>query len=256
MFDPDQVRRAVRPPVPHLPRTSLVWAENTHNYAGGAVWPLALLDEVAKAAHDAGLPFHLDGARLWNASVACGADLARIAASADTVSVCISKALGAPVGSLVAGRREFIDRCWVIRKQMGGGMRQSGILAAAGLYALDHNLHRLAEDHDNALALARSLAQLDGISIDLEATQTNIVVFDVAATGKTPQEILSRCAERGVLMVAFGPTRIRAVTHLDVSRQDVMTAFEVVAETLGQPAAARGQSSEPRAQPAAARGGA
>jgi threonine aldolase len=241
-LDPQEVRAAIRPSIPHLPRTSLVWAENTHNYSGGSVWPVELLDAVADIAHEAGLPFHLDGARIWNASIACGQSPARIAARADTVSVCMSKALGSPVGSLVAGTRAFVDRCWVIRKQMGGGMRQSGILAAAGLYGLEHNLPRLAEDHANARILAENLARLDGVDVDLEATQSNIVVFDVAKTGKTPKEILDQCSGRGVLFVPFGPTRIRGVTHLDVSREDVTTAFQVVAECLGQAAHARAAS--------------
>lgn len=239
ILDPDDVRRAIRPPVRHVPRTALVWAETSHNYAGGNVWRPEQLDAVARVAHDAALPFHLDGARLWNAAVACGATPARVAASADSVSVCMSKALGAPVGSLVAGSRELIERAWTIRKQMGGGMRQSGVLAAAGLWGLEHNLARLAEDHANARILAESLARLEGVEVDLEATKTNIVVFDVAGTGRAPAAILRDAEARGVLLVPFGPTRLRGVTHLDVSRDDVVTAVDVITEALGQSANAR-----------------
>jgi len=234
VLDPQDVRRAIRPPVAHVPRTALVWAENSHNYAGGNVWPLAALDDVAAVAHEAGLPFHLDGARIWNAAAATGETPARIARSADSVSVCMSKGLGAPVGSLVVGSRALIEKSWVTRKQMGGGMRQSGVLAAAGLWALDHNLPRLADDHANARVLAERLASVEGVDVDLEATRTNIVVFDVAKTGKSPLEIVARAAERGVLVVAFGPTRVRAVTHLDVDRAGVERAADVLTELLAR----------------------
>ncbi len=234
ILDPDDVRRAIRPPVPHLPKTALLWAENSHNYAGGTVWPLELLAGMGEIARGAGLPFHRDGARIWTAAAATGETPARLARAADSVSVCMSKGLGAPVGSLVAGTRALIERCWVIRKQMGGGMRQSGILAAAALYALDHNLPRLAADHANAKHLAERLARLDGVEVDLEATCTNIVVLDLAKTGKSPLEVVARAAERGVLLVAFGPTRVRAVTHLDVDRAGVDRAADVLIELLGR----------------------
>lgn len=226
------VREAIRPPVAHVPRTSLVWVENSHNYAGGNVWEVGELDAVAKVAHDAGIPLHLDGARVWNAAVALGVTPAAVAASADTVTVCMSKGLGAPVGSLVAGPRSFIERCWVIRKQMGGGMRQSGILAAAALYGLESNMSRLAEDHANARFLAEKLSQVEGVSIDLEAARTNIVVFDVARLGTSPLEIVSRCSKEGLLLVPFGPTRVRAVTHLDVDRTGVERAWNILSDVL------------------------
>ncbi len=239
ILDPDAVRRAIRPPVRHVPRTSLVWAENSHNYAGGNIWPLETLDAVGRVAHDAGLPFHLDGARLWNAAAASGTTPARIAAAADTVSVCMSKGLGAPVGSLVAGTRETIERAWTYRKQMGGGMRQSGVLAAAALWGLDHNMAGLARDHANARRLAESLARMDGVAVDLDSTKTNIVVFDVANTGRAPQDIQREAEARGVLLVNFGPTRLRAVTHLDVSEDDVAVAADVIGEILAQAAPVR-----------------
>jgi threonine aldolase len=240
MLDPAAVRRAIRPKFPHCPQTALVWAENTHNLAGGSVWPQDALDAVALVAHDAGLPLHLDGARLWNASVALGIPPSRIVRDADTVSVCLSKGLGAPVGSLVAGSARFIEGCWVHRKRLGGGMRQSGILAAAGLYALDHHVERLEEDHRNARLLAERLANVPGVRVDLEATQSNIIVFDVAGTGRTPAELAERAAARGVKIVPFGATALRAVTHLDVDRADVERASEILSDVLASAAARAG----------------
>jgi len=232
VMDPGAVRAAIRPPVPHLPRTALVWLENTHNTAGGSVWPLDRLEAVAAVAHEAGLPVHLDGARIWNASVATGDSPARIAASADTVSVCMSKGLGAPVGSLVAGPAALMERCWVLRKQMGGGMRQSGLLAAGALHGLEHNLAALAVDHANARLLAERLAVLPGVAVDLDATQTNIVVFDVTGTGRDGIEVVAEAERRGVRLVPFGGGRVRAVTHRDVSRDDVLHAADVLGELL------------------------
>jgi threonine aldolase len=232
VLDPAQVRRAIRPRVPHCPQTALVWAENTHNLAGGSVWPQEILDAVAAVAHEAGLPCHVDGARIWNASAATGLAPSRIARDADTVSVCMSKGLGAPVGSLVVGSARFIEGCWVHRKRMGGGMRQSGILAAAALHGLEHHAARLGEDHANARLLAERLAALPNVRVDLEATQSNIVVFDVSATGRSPQEIAAKTAERGVKIVAIGVTALRAVTHLDVTRADVVAAADVLTDVL------------------------
>jgi threonine aldolase len=231
-LDPVAVKSAIRPSFPHLPPTGLIWAENTHNTAGGTVWPLDRLDAVAAVAHDAGLPFHLDGARIWNASVACGETPARIAREADTITVCMSKGLGAPVGSLLVGPAELLKRGWTIRQQMGGGMRQSGILAAAALHALDHHFPKLAVDHANARVLAEQLSKLPGISIDLAAMRTNIVIFDVARTGRDPTELASALEERGVLVVPFGGTRLRAVTHLDVTTDDVRRAAGILSDVL------------------------
>lgn len=239
VFEPDAVRRAIRPPVPHCPQTALVWAENTHNLAGGSLWPQATLDAVAAVAHEAGVPFHLDGARIWNAAVATGLSPARIARDADSVSVCMSKGLGAPVGSLVVGTRSFIEGCWVHRKRMGGGMRQSGILAAGALFGLDHHQTRLAEDHANARFLAERLAALPGVRVDLDATQTNIVVFDVAGTGRSPTELAKQAESHEVLIVPFGATTLRAVTHLDVDRAGVERAADVLAEVLATARAGR-----------------
>jgi threonine aldolase len=240
ILDAADVRRAIRAPVPHCPQTALVWIENTHNLAGGSVWPQETLDSVAHVAHEAGLPLHVDGARLWNASAASGVSPARIVRDADSVSVCMSKGLGAPVGSLVVGSKSFIESCWVHRKRLGGGMRQSGILAAAALHGLERHRSRLAVDHANARWLAERLADVAGVRVDLDATQTNIIVFDVSGTGRTPADLAKAAAAHGVLVVPFGATALRAVTHLDVGRADIERAWEVLSEVLGsKPAGAR-----------------
>jgi len=239
-LEPDAVARAIRPAVPHCPQTAGVWLENTHNLAGGSVWPQDQLDAVCAVARDAGLPVHLDGARIWNAAVALGSTPAGIARPADSVSVCMSKGLGAPVGSLIAGSRELIEGCWVHRKRLGGGMRQSGILAAAALYGLDHHYELLERDHGNARRLGERLAEIPGVSVDLEATQTNIVVFDVAGLRRSPVDLARDLEEHGVRVVPFGATTLRAVTHLDVSREDVDRAADMIVSVFGgAPAAFR-----------------
>jgi threonine aldolase len=233
ILEPDEVRRAIRPAIPHLPKTALIFVENSHNFAGGSVWPLETLEAVRQVAREAGLPIHLDGARIWNASVASGETPARIASCADSISVGMSKGLGAPVGSLLAGTKEFIRGSWTLRKQMGGGMRQSGILAAGCIFGLEHNLRRLAEDHSNARLLAESIATIPGVTVDLEATQTNIVFFDVAGTGRTAADVEHDCQKAGVRVLPFGPTLLRAVTHLDVNRGDILRAAEVLEHVIG-----------------------
>jgi threonine aldolase len=213
----------------HSARTGLVALENTHNMAGGAVTPLELFDEVCDRVHDAGLPVHLDGARIFNASVALGIPVERLTAKADTVMFCLSKGLGAPVGSLLVGGAEPIDRARIYRKALGGGMRQAGILAAAGLIALDQGPAWLANDHANAKFLAHGLARVPGFSIDPAKVQTNIVICEISGTGMTSAELSRRLLERGVLANGVGPDAIRFVTHLDVSRQQCAQALEVVA---------------------------
>ncbi|MDP6529601.1 MAG: GntG family PLP-dependent aldolase [Gemmatimonadota bacterium] len=228
----DAVRASIRPPFPHNPRTALLWLENTHNAAGGTVWPLDRLAALHALARDAGLGLHLDGARIWNAAVAQGTEPAEIAAHADTVSVCMSKGLGAPVGSLLAGPTEFVERAWIARKRMGGGMRQSGLLAAAALYALEHHLPRLAEDHANARCFAEAIAGVAGVEIDPESVETNIAIFDIARSGLDPSAFAEDLAARGVLVIPIGGTRVRAVTHFDVTRENVRHAAACVAEVL------------------------
>jgi threonine aldolase len=209
----------------HHGPTALVCVENTHNRGGGRVWPLAQLDEVKRAARAHGLALHLDGARLWNAAVATLKSEKELAAGFDTVSVCLSKGLGAPVGSLVCGSKERIHRAHRLRKMFGGGMRQAGILAAAGLHALDHHRSRLAEDHANAARFAQLLAGTDHARV-VGQVETNIVLVDLV--GLSASVALERLRERGVLAGAFGPERLRFVTHLDVDRD----ACERAAEAL------------------------
>jgi threonine aldolase len=214
-FEADDVRRAIQSEDLHSAPTSVLALENTHNVAGGRVFPPDLLEAVTHVAREAGLRLHLDGARLCNAAVACGRPLAELAAPFDTVSVCLSKGLGAPVGSVVATSRERLTPLLRIRKMMGGGMRQVGLLAAAGIHALEHNVERLAEDHANARRLAAGLAEL-GFPVE-ETPETNIVMFRV----DDEQGFLRTSRERGVLINPMAPGRFRAVTHLDVSPSDV-----------------------------------
>jgi threonine aldolase len=225
-FGPDEIRSALRPPEVHLAPVTLVAVENTHNTAGGRVFPPDLLAQVTAAAREAGLSLHLDGARLFNAAVACGKPPAELAAHFDTVSVCLSKGLGAPVGSLVATGREQVARLRRVRKMLGGGMRQAGVLAAAGLHALEHHVERLADDHANARRLARGLAEL-GCAVEREP-ETNIVIFGVP----DPARFLREARRRGVWIHLLDAARLRAVTHLDVSAQDVADALGRIGEAL------------------------
>jgi threonine aldolase len=226
-FDADDVRAGAFPPDDHFARTRLVCAENTHNRSGGRVFPLAKLRAAAEAARAAGLALHLDGARLWNAEVSTGTPAAVWAAPFDSVSVCVSKGLGAPVGSLVAGPRAFVAEAHRFRKMLGGGMRQAGVLAAAGLYALEHHVKRLEEDHANARRLARGLAGIRGVELEAEP-ETNMVLFRVPDVARFVRETRAR----GVLINAIGPHTLRAVTHLDVSGADVDAALERIREVL------------------------
>lgn len=222
----EHVEDAIRPGAYWDARSRLVCLENTLNRAGGRVYPPEAAREVADVARKNGLKLHLDGARLWNAAAARGISEAEFAAPFDTVSVCLSKGLGAPVGSVLAGSSDAIERARQIRKMFGGGMRQVGILAAAGLYALEHERPRLAEDHQKARRLATAVAELAGFSIDLDSVETNIVIFDVQ-TGSA-EDVLVELADRGVQMVPFGPSTIRATTHRDVSDAEIEKAIEAL----------------------------
>ena len=223
------VRAALRPASPHVPRVSAIAMENTHNAAGGKVMPVAVGDAIGALAAEIGVPLHLDGARLWNAAAALGVPPARLAAPATTVSVCFSKGLGAPVGSCLAIPAEARRDVWEIRKRLGGGMRQSGILAAAALFALENNLERIAEDHRNARRLADGLRGHKAVAP--LAPESNIVMLDLVREGAAAAAV-SKLAARGVLVTAFGPRRLRAVTHLDVSAADIDRAVDVIAEAL------------------------
>jgi threonine aldolase len=225
ILDAPQIEAAIRPGDHHYAVTRLVCIENTHNRGAGSIYPLKTMEEIHKVAKSRGLMVHLDGARLWNASVATGIKPHEYAQYADSVSVCISKGLGCPVGSLVAGSREFIDRVHRFRKMIGGGMRQVGILAAAGIYALDHHVVRLKEDHENAKRLAMGLQEIKGISIHTDHVETNIIIFGIAQTGMTSPTLRDAMKKEGVLMNALGSEQIRLVTHLDVTRQDIDKAL-------------------------------
>jgi threonine aldolase len=212
-----------------FPPTTVVALENTHNRGGGVVFPQSETVAICETARELGLATYLDGARLFNAAAATGQSLGEFAAPFDVVSVALSKGLGCPVGSLVAGRHDDIARAKRARRMFGGAMRQSGILAAAGLYALDHNLVRLAEDHANARILAERLAGLRGVRIDLATVQTNIVIFRMEEGAPDAATVVAHAQAEGVLVSAFGARIIRAVTHLDVSREQCRRAADVLA---------------------------
>jgi threonine aldolase len=228
----EDVRAAIRPGGAHSAPTSLLEIENTHNMAGGTVYPMDVLQDVCGHAHDAGLRVHLDGARIFNAACYLNKPVRELAAHADTVMFCLSKGLGAPAGSMLVGTEEAIERGRLYRKRLGGGMRQVGVLAAAGLIALEEMPHRLGEDHANARFLAGELAKLPGIQIDPARVQTNIVIFDITGTGLATTEISARLKERGVLMNSANPRQMRAVTHYDVTREQCATAVAALAEVL------------------------
>lgn len=236
LFDGADVRSHVHPRDAHYAPTTVVALENTHNRAGGRVFPLDLAKDVAAAAREAGLSVHLDGARLWNAEAATGTPARAWAQLADTVCFCLSKGLGAPAGSLVCGRRELLEPMHRARKMLGGGMRQAGILAAAGLYALEHNVERLAEDHANAKRFAELVGEIDGIELTYDTIETNIVFFDVAGTNMTAVQVRDRLREEhGVKIGATGQTLMRAVTHIDVDRAGVERAAKALrAVALGE----------------------
>lgn len=228
------VSRAIRPKGMHQPRTSAIAAENTHNVAGGKVMSLAAWDGLVALAQETGLHLHLDGARIWNAAAALGETPARVVRGATTVTVCLSKGLGCPVGSCLAASADLIDEARDIRRRLGGAMRQSGVLAAAGLYALEHNLARIGEDHANARTLADKLAGHPVVR-PLQP-ESNIVMLDLTIPGLTASDVIPTLAGAGVLVVPFSATRLRAVTHLDVSATEVEAAADIMAEVLAKEA--------------------
>jgi threonine aldolase len=233
IFTTAQLREAARAESRYAPRSRLVSIEQTSNFGGGSVWPLAAIREVAAAARALGLALHMDGARLFNAVVASGVAAADYAAPFDSLWIDFPKGLGAPVGAALAGSRDFVREAWRCKQRWGGAMRQAGIIAAAGLYALEHHVERLAEDHANARRLAEGLAALPGLAIDPAAIETNIVFFEVMPeSGFDAPRLVAALRERGVELGAFGPRRIRAVTHLDVTRGDVEAALAAFAAVL------------------------
>ena len=225
-FTAAQVREAVRPPVHYMPRSRVVSIEQTANILGGVCWPLPEVEAVGEAAREAGLAVHMDGARLMNAVVATGTPAREFAAQVDSVWLDLTKGLGAPVGAVLAGSRAFIEQAWVYKQRLGGAMRQAGIIAAAGLYALEHHVERLAEDHERARELAAGLAELPGIAVDADRVETNIVIFDVWGTGLSGDAFVERTlASHGVRFSVIGPTTVRAVTHLDVPADGIERAL-------------------------------
>jgi threonine aldolase len=232
IFTAAQVEAAIRPPNRHSPRTRLVSVENTSNFGGGSVWPLATLDAVCATARRHGLATHLDGARLMNAAVASDTPAARICQDFDSCWLDFSKGLGAPIGAALAGSRDFIDEAWRLKQQMGGAMRQAGIVAAGALYGLRHNVGRLAEDHANARLLAERLAELPGLRVEPDRVETNIVFFEIAKPGLSAQAFNDGLKAHGVRMGAVGPSLLRAVTHLDVDSTGIETALRAAAAVL------------------------
>jgi threonine aldolase len=227
ILDPTDVAAAVRPGYYWEPNPRLVCVENTHNQAGGVVYPLDTLKEIARVARDRNLALHLDGARIWNASAATGIPEAELCEPFDSVSACLSKGLGAPIGSVLAGSKSFIERAHRFRKMYGGGMRQVGVLAAAGLFALRNNRKDLSKDHRNARRLAAGLSEIRTFRLDPERIETNIVMFEVAGD-LGALETIERMKAHGVLMVPFGPKTIRATTHRDVSEQNIDSALSLL----------------------------
>jgi threonine aldolase len=225
MISAEVIRENVRPKNLHVPETKMVALENTHNRHGGTILPQAEILKVRRVCDEFGLILHLDGARIWNVHVATGLSLPELTRPFDTISVCLSKGLGAPIGSMIVGSREFIGKCLRERKLFGGGMRQVGIIAAAGLYAVKHNIPRLAEDHANAKLLAAGLNEFKLFDVDMSRVETNIVVTKITS-GEGSDKVAERMREVNVLAIPFGPKKLRFVTHLDVSKSDCDDALE------------------------------
>jgi len=226
-LSPESVEASIRPKELHFPPTTLVCLEQTHNVGGGSLYPLETIHRIAEVARAHGLALHLDGARLFNAVVKTGVSAADYARSFDTVSFCLSKGLGAPVGSMLVSDAVRIQKLRRLRKVFGGGMRQVGILAAAGVYALEHHIARLADDHANAHHLATLLEGIPGVVVDVKAVETNMVMFQVPRSSKSTERLLVECREAGVLLNAVGARAFRLVTHLDVNREDMVAASRI-----------------------------
>ena len=233
ILNAEQVAQAIRSKIYYNPKTSLVCLENTHNKAGGTIYPLEEIQKIHDLARNRKLALHLDGARLWNASVATGIAPKEYAQYFDTVSVCFSKGLGAPVGSALTGTRERIEMARKYRKIFGGGMRQVGILAAGALFALDHNVKRLKEDHDKAKLLAKELSKLPAIHVDLNSVQTNIIIFNINGRSESAEELINKLKASGILISEMGISTLRAVTHLDVSMEQIKRAAATITSLLG-----------------------
>jgi threonine aldolase len=232
VFTAEQVKAAVRPVTRYQPKTRLVSIEQTSNMGGGTIWPLETIRDVCAVARQHQLLTHMDGARLFNAVVATAVSAKDYAAGLDSVWIDLSKGLGAPVGAVLAGSKDFILEAWQWKQRLGGAMRQAGIIAAAGVYALRYHVDRLAEDHANARALAEGLAGVPGIALNPKDVETNIVIFDISKTGLQNQELLNRFMQYGLRMSPAPANQIRAVAHLDVSRAQVEEAVRIVNKVL------------------------
>lgn len=228
MIDPAEVEAAVRPPNIHYPRTALICLENTHNRAGGTILNADYMSAVGRVAKKHGIPVHVDGARIFNAAVALGVNVSRLAADADSVTFCLSKGLSAPVGSLVCGSKELIERARRVRKMLGGSLRQAGVIAAAGIVALEEMVDRLAEDHRNAYDLAQGLAATPGLEVDLRTVQTNMARVKVSGLGLDAEAFLALLAGYGIRALAQGPDIVRFVTHREVDSTDIEYTIESV----------------------------
>lgn len=232
VFTPEQVEPYIRPASAYyMPRTKVIEVENTHNRAGGTIHPMENIIALEKLAKKYGLYYHLDGARLWNASVETGITVKDYASHFDTVSCCLSKGLGAPVGSIIAGTKDFIKEAFRVRKAWGGGMRQLGIMAAGGLYALQHNIERLKEDHEKARILAKAINENPNLEIDMDSVQTNILIFKPLKL--SVEESLKRCKDKGLLLLVGRVDSLRAITHLDVSFDEINKAIKIIDEVFG-----------------------
>lgn len=227
-IEPSAIEEAVRGKDLHFPESRLLCLENTHNRSGGTVVSPEAMDCMIQAAHGKGLRVHLDGARIFNAATALGVGADRLTSACDSVMFCLSKGLAAPVGSLLAGKADFIELARKYRKMLGGGMRQAGVLAAAGIVALQKMIGRLGEDHQNATALAQGIAEIKGLHIDLASVQTNMVVFDISGLHTTMELFLRRLAEEGVLAGPVGSSKVRMVTHKDISAKDIPTVIRII----------------------------
>ncbi len=234
-----QIEAVIRPRIYYDSQTALVCLENTHNMAGGMLYRTAHVNEICAHAHEAGLKVHLDGARVFNAATALGEDVARMTRSVDSVMFCLSKGLGAPVGSMIVGTKPFIEKARIYRKMFGGGMRQAGVIAAAGLVALEKSPARLHIDHRNAKRLAEGVAKIPGFAIDTSKVKTNIVIFDCSKTGKTAVEWCDILYKRGVWVQDTAVHSVRLVTHCDVDEDGIDRALDVLQEVAAQPQRAR-----------------
>lgn len=232
ILDPQDVKRALRDDNFHFPKTTLICLENTHNRAGGTIISPKLTEEICLLAHQRNIAVHLDGARIFNAAIALNIEPTLLTKNVDSVMFCLSKGLSAPVGSILAGSKEFIQRARKNRKMLGGGMRQAGILAAAGIIAIENMVERLGEDHKNARILGEGLADIDGIKIDLEAIQTNMVNIDLQESGMDTFQFLPKLTEYNILGLPRPPTKVRLVTHYEISEEDIYVTIKAIKEIV------------------------